>query len=88
MELTHRIDRMASMWTDEERKQCVEETPSCFKYGSALMSYISSGMSSSSGSSASSGGSGGGGHGHSSIGQATVDSTSSISHHSYSANNV
>lgn len=34
------IDKMAVTWSVEEKEACLQETLSCFKYGSALMVYI------------------------------------------------
>lgn len=35
-----KIDGMAVTWTAEEKQACLEETLSCFMYGSSLMAYI------------------------------------------------
>ena len=36
-----KIDLMANQWSEEDKKACLEETMSCFKYGGSLMTYIS-----------------------------------------------
>lgn len=35
-----KIDDMAVHWSAEEKQACLEETLSCFMFGSSLMSYI------------------------------------------------
>ena len=35
-----KIDEMAVSWNAEEKQACLEETLSCFMFGSSLMSYI------------------------------------------------
>lgn len=36
----NKIDELASSWTEEEQRQCLEETIACFKYGGSLMVYM------------------------------------------------
>lgn len=35
-----KVDTMANTWTAEEKKACMEETMSCFKYSGGLMVYF------------------------------------------------
>jgi heme oxygenase len=35
------IDNIANTWTEEQKKVCLEETMSCFRYSGALMVYMS-----------------------------------------------
>jgi len=42
------IDEMAAEWTDDQRKECLEETMATFKFGGSLMSYMKPPSSSSS----------------------------------------
>jgi heme oxygenase len=37
---TDKLDAMALNWSSEEKQQCLDQTVSCFQYGSAIMTYI------------------------------------------------
>ncbi len=37
---TDKLDDMALNWSSEEKQQCLDQTVSCFQYGSAIMTYI------------------------------------------------
>lgn len=39
------IEKMAAAWSDEERKKCVDETATTFRFGGQLNSYLSGGSS-------------------------------------------
>ena len=39
-ETRRKIDVMAASWSEDEKKECLEETLNTFKYGSNLMSYL------------------------------------------------
>lgn len=35
-----KLDTMANTWTESQKKECLEETLSCFKFGGGLMVYM------------------------------------------------
>jgi heme oxygenase len=43
-ELRLRIDALAQGWTAEQRLACCEETRNCFRFGRALLGYLSGGL--------------------------------------------
>lgn len=43
-ELRMRIDALAQGWTPEQRLACCEETRNCFRFGQALLGYLSGGI--------------------------------------------